>query len=50
MVQLVVDDQNQLFLVYASVTESYDNGSQSYRHIWTRTSPDGGSSWELFTI
>jgi hypothetical protein len=48
MVQLVIDDLNQLFLVYSSVTETYDNGVQSYRHVWTRTSPDGGSSWGTF--
>lgn len=48
MVQLCIDDQNRLFCVYSSVTEGYNNGTQNYRHIWTRTSPDGGSSWGTF--
>ncbi len=39
---------NQVFVVYSSVTETYDNGTQSYRHIWTRNSPDGGTSWGSF--
>ena len=48
MVQLIIDDQDQLFLLYSSVTEGFDNGSQNYRHVWTRTSPDGGTSWGTF--
>jgi len=48
MVQISIDELNQLFLVYSSVTETYDNGTQSYRHVWTRTSPDGGTSWGTF--
>lgn len=48
MVQLSIDDQNRLFCVYSSVTEGFNNGSQNYRHIWTRTSPDGGTSWGTF--
>lgn len=48
MVQICIDDQNRLFVVYSSVTESYNNGSQNYRHIWTRTSPDGGTTWGTF--
>ncbi|MEZ5197136.1 MAG: T9SS type A sorting domain-containing protein [Bacteroidales bacterium] len=31
-----------------SVTEGYDNGSQNYRHVWIRTSPDAGTSWGTF--
>ena len=47
-VQLIIDDQNKLFLVYSSLTETYDNGSQNYRHIWIRASADGGSTWGPF--
>ncbi len=48
MVQLTIDDQNQLFLVFSSVTEGYDNGTQNYRHIWTRASIDDGATWGPF--
>jgi len=48
MVQISIDELNQIFVVYSSVTETYDNGTQSYRHVWTRTSPDGGTSWGTF--
>lgn len=39
--QIVVDDMNRIFIVYASVTETYNNGTQDYRHLWCRTSPNG---------
>ncbi len=48
MPQLIIDDQERIFLVYSSVTETYDNGTQNYRHIWARASPDGGDSWGAF--
>jgi hypothetical protein len=41
MPQIVVDDDNAIFLVYSSVTESYNNGVQDYRHLWARYSPNG---------
>ncbi|MCB0804895.1 MAG: T9SS type A sorting domain-containing protein, partial [Bacteroidales bacterium] len=43
--QLVLDESNHLFLVYASVTETYSNGLANYRHIWARASLDGGATW-----
>ncbi|MCB2219804.1 MAG: T9SS type A sorting domain-containing protein [Bacteroidetes bacterium] len=46
--QIIVDDQNQIFVVYSSVTEGYDNGSASYRHIWARSSVNGGEWWGTF--
>lgn len=49
MPQLIIDDEDRMFLVYSSVTETYDNGLQNYRHIWGRASSDGGESWGLFT-
>lgn len=46
--QLIVDDMNQVFVVYSSVTEGYDNGTASYRHIWARSSINGGEWWGEF--
>ncbi|MFU8842745.1 MAG: T9SS type A sorting domain-containing protein [Bacteroidales bacterium] len=48
MVQLVNGVNHELYLIYSSVTETYDNGIANYRHLWARTSPDGGLSWGHF--
>jgi len=36
--QIVIDDMDYIYVVFSSVTESYDNGVQSYRHLWARGS------------
>ena len=46
--QIVIDNLNRLFLVYSSVTETYDNVIQNYRRIWIRSSLNGGASWGPF--
>jgi len=48
LAQIVIDEQNQVYVVFSSITEGYDNGSQQYRHLWTRISPDGGTTWGDF--
>lgn len=48
MPQLVINS-NDLYLVYASATETYDNGTANYRHLWERYSLDGGTTWGEFT-
>lgn len=48
MPQITIDNQNHIFVVYASVTESYNNGTQDYRHLWERTSLDLGDNWGDF--
>ena len=48
MPSITVDDQNRVFVVYASVTESYNNGVQDYRHLWGRASTNGGDWWGPF--
>ncbi|MCF8367612.1 MAG: T9SS type A sorting domain-containing protein [Bacteroidales bacterium] len=50
MPQLVFTDEGSLILVYSSVTETYDNGLQNYRHIWARGSVDGGTTWGSFDL
>ncbi len=45
MPQLLIDDENRIFLVYSGVAEGFDNGSQMYRHLFIRTSLDGGNTW-----
>jgi len=48
MVQLITDGQNRLFLVFSSVTESYNNGVRDYHRLWLRSSLDGGQTWGQF--
>jgi len=48
MPSIHVDDQNNVFIVYASITETFDNGVQDYRHLWARNSPNGGEWWGGF--
>ncbi len=48
MPQIVIDEKNCIFVVYSSLTETYDNGNQNYRHLWMRGSPDDGQTWEEF--
>lgn len=45
MPQLVIDDEDQMFLVYSSVTETYSNGSKNYRHLWMRAANNLGQFW-----
>lgn len=36
--QIIIDDMDYKYVVFAGVTETYDNGVQDYRHIWARGS------------
>ena len=44
MPQLTIDENNNIFLLFSGITETFDNGTQQYRHIWSRASYDGGQS------
>ncbi len=46
--QIHVDAQNKIFIGYSSVTETFDDGNQTFRHLWMRTSPDLGTTWGDF--
>ncbi|MEZ5084460.1 MAG: T9SS type A sorting domain-containing protein [Bacteroidales bacterium] len=43
---IVIDDQNRIFVIWAGITETFNNGLQDYRHLWGRASIDGGATWE----
>jgi hypothetical protein len=47
--KLVIDEGNEMYLVYSSITETYNNGFENYRHLWSRYSPDLGCFWGNFT-
>ena len=46
--QIHVDAENKIFIGYSSVTETFDDGNQTFRHLWMRTSPDLGTTWGDF--
>jgi hypothetical protein len=46
--QMVIDDMNRIFVLYSSVTESFDNGTYNYRHLWARSSSNNGEWWGSF--
>ena len=48
MPQLAIDENNMLYMFYSGITETFDNGTQQYRHIWGRGSDDGGQTWKEF--
>lgn len=48
MPQLIIDEQNHFYLIYSSITETFDNGIKNYRHLWARKSIDGGNTWDSF--
>jgi len=49
MPQLIFDNENNIiYCVFVSVTETFNNGTQDYRHIWVRTSYDFGATWTDF--
>lgn len=39
--QITVNEQDEIIVVYSSITETYNNGTQDYRHLWMRFSPNG---------
>lgn len=45
MPQLMIDNNDHIFLVYSGVAETYNNGTQMYRHLFARASTDGGETW-----
>jgi hypothetical protein len=40
--------EGQIFVVWSGITEGFDNGTNNFRHIWTRRSPDNGTTWGYF--
>lgn len=42
------EDEGVLYCVFCSVTETFNNGVQDYRHIWVRASYDNGQTWGDF--
>jgi len=45
--QITITEYGGIRVVYSSLTETFNNGSQDYRHLWMRTSPNG-DFWGTF--
>lgn len=45
MPDIAIDDDYHIDLIYASTTETFDDGTHNFKHIWARTSPDNGTTW-----
>jgi len=45
MPQIAFDDNDNAILVYSSIIEGFDNGTQQYRHILARASSDNAQNW-----
>jgi len=43
-----VDDQGKVYIIFASITETYDNGLKNYRHLWARSANNDGQFWGDF--
>ena len=46
MPSITVDDNHNVFVIYASTTEGYEIGDYNYKHIWVRGCFDG--NWSEF--
>jgi len=46
--QIAIDEQGRAVIIYSSITETFNNGAQDYRHIWARASSDNGATWGAF--
>ncbi|HOE58384.1 MAG TPA: T9SS type A sorting domain-containing protein [Bacteroidales bacterium] len=45
MPSIYVDDQDNVYVAYASTTEGYDNGTNNFKHIWMRVASNKGELW-----
>lgn len=48
MPQLSIDDYNQVGIFFSSITETYTNSINNFRHLWHRHSADNGITWSDF--
>lgn len=51
MPQITIDDEN-IYVLFSSLTETFQTTTQNYRHLWMRVSHDYGTTWndEFFDL
>ncbi|MCK4569807.1 MAG: T9SS type A sorting domain-containing protein [Bacteroidales bacterium] len=42
---MTIDENNYIYVVFSSIAETFQTDSQNYRHLFARTSKDGGDTW-----
>ncbi len=45
MPELVIDEADNMYLLFSSITETFQTATQNYRHLWMRVSRDNGVTW-----
>jgi len=45
MPNIMIDENNKIFVTYAATSELYYNQEYNFKHIWVRTSADNGNTW-----
>ena len=48
MPNIAIDDQNRIYVAWATTTEGYDNGVNNFKHIWARSAIDPEMGWSDF--
>lgn len=48
MPTICISDNNIIYTAWAGTTETYDDDTYNFKHIWTRRSPDNGPTWGNF--
>ena len=47
---ITIDDQERIFIAYASTTETYHNNEYNFKHIWTRAYSEEGGWTEFIDV
>ncbi len=45
MPTMTIDENNYIYVVYSSIAETFQTETQNYKHLFARTSKDGGDTW-----
>jgi len=48
MPTMTIDENNYIYVVFSSIAETFQTETQNYRHLFARTSKDGGDTWGEF--
>ena len=43
--QMLIDENNRIFVIYTGAAPTFNSGTWNYRHIYGNSSSDGGASW-----
>ncbi len=49
MPQILINEYNEILVLYAAMTPGFENDDKNYRHVWGIFSPDNGMTWDTAT-